>query len=321
MQTNRYWTLRRVLKYSSPLIRLFEKPLIRKYGEKLPKSHPVFIIGLPRSGSTFVYQLLSDLFDVNYLDNLMNLGRECLYFTAWLSHLIYGDRPHHSYASEFGDTWESGLHAPSEAGPLWYRWIPGDMIYLNENSLDQRQRRSMSRNLYALINRYRKPLLIKNLFFANRIRLIRSVFPLAKFILVERESIYVAQSIYLSRLKNTKDPATEWWSVKFKGYEQLMDKQIVEQVAGQVAALESIIRKDLAEVDPSLVLRISYEKFQEDLQTELMGSFLETGMRKGSSREQVKFRMENRQKVDDFIFERLKESLEYYRNKPLNLQI
>jgi hypothetical protein len=310
MPPSKYWTIRRILKYGSPLVRPFEARLIKKYSGREHHQDPVFIIGLPRSGSTYIYQLITDAFDVLYIDNLMMLGRETLYFSGWLSHLLYKESPHHSYESSFGDTWQSGLHGPSEAGALWYRWIPKELILAGEDDVDDKKGRGLRANMLALTGRYKKPLVIKNLYFSNRIRLVHSLFPDARFIWVQRDPLYVAQSIYISRLENTKDPVREWWSVKFPGYESVLGKQLEVQVARQVIEIQNIIEKDLSLIDPRKVLKLNYEQMDREFLEGPLREFMETGYRTGIDPAALPFRAGNKQKLDNVIFDRLQQELE-----------
>jgi len=310
MQSVFYWILRRMLKYSAPLNRLFEAGKLRKYGTPVPESAPLFIVGLPRSGSTYVYQVLTHMFKVSYIDNLMTLGRETLFFSSWLSHLFFRDRAHGSFTSTYGNTWDSGLHAPSEAGALWYRWIPSDAVYVDENSLTEKNKLAMTLNIRALINRYRKPLLIKNLYFSTRIRLIRALFPEAKYIMVRREPLYIAQSIYLSRLKNCNEPESEWWSVKFPGYEDYLGKPLEEQVARQVFELDSLLKKDLTGVKNANLFEINYETMDNELIHGPLANFLGSEYRKGSDKAGLNLKPSNEQKVDGPVFERLQYELD-----------
>lgn len=309
MQSVFYWILRRMLKYTAALSRLFEAKKLRKYGNLASVSVPVFIVGLPRSGSTYVYQVLTYIFDVSYIDNLMTLGRETLYFSSRLSHLCFGNKPHGSFTSSYGNTWEHGLHAPSEAGALWYRWIPSDAVYVDEQSLTEKNKISMTLNIRALINRYRKPLLIKNLYFSTRIKLIHALFPEAKFILVRRDPLYIAQSIYLSRLKNCKEPESEWWSVKFPGYEGYLGKPLEEQVARQVYELDKILKTDLAKVNKENLIELEYEALDNELIHGPLADFLNSGYRKGAHQDSLDLKPVNEQKVDDPVFERLQNEL------------
>ncbi|MEA1896642.1 MAG: hypothetical protein U9N53_03130, partial [Bacteroidota bacterium] len=76
----KWWYIRRPIKWLSPLISIFEKQKIRKYGTLPSQNSPVFIIGIPRSGTTILYQLVTQIFNVSYFNNFINLSRENLYF-------------------------------------------------------------------------------------------------------------------------------------------------------------------------------------------------------------------------------------------------
>src|SRR5690242_9126044 len=60
---------------------------------------PVFIVGTPRSGSTFLYQLLTNQFDVAYIDNLAARLADVLPLAMWVSHGCFGSKPHNSFTS------------------------------------------------------------------------------------------------------------------------------------------------------------------------------------------------------------------------------
>jgi hypothetical protein len=288
---------------------MFERTKIRAYGRKPPEHPPVFIIGLPRSGSTFLYQLLTGMFDVMYIDNLMNLGREALYFSTWLSQKKYAQTPHNSFTSDYGNTYRDGLHAPAEAGALWYRWIPKKAIMVDEHSLTPGKKAHMAMNIRALINRYQKPLVIKNLYFATRIRLIRDIFPEAKFIHIHRSPVFTAQSIYLSRLRNVKDPLMHWWSVKYPGYESLLGEPLEVQVARQVYELDRIIKRDLSGVGNDHLLRIDYDTLRIESVERVFQSFTLTRTRSQFKPEDVPFNPGNTRKLETPVFEALQNEL------------
>lgn len=309
MPSAKYWTFRRILKYGSLPVKPFEQACIKRYGSQPPEGEPIFILGLPRSGSTFIYQVLTDMFDVMYIDNLMTLGREILFLSSRLSHLIYRSRPHYNYFSSYGNTLEGGLHAPSEAGPLWYRWIPKNRIYVEEDSLAEDQKKKMVLNIRALINRYKKPLVIKNLYFSTRIRLIRSLFPDAKFIVIRRDPLYTAQSIYNSRINNCRNPVDEWWSVRVPGYETMLGRPLEEQVARQVYELEMILRRDLAGVKRENLMEVDYGKLDLETLGNRFALLYGAERRKPFRPDRIKFTPGDRQKLDDAIFEKLQHEL------------
>ncbi len=306
----KWWYIRRPLKWLSPLISIFEKKKIRKYGSQPSQYSPVFIIGVPRSGTTILYQLVTQFFNVTYFNNFVNLSRENLYFGCWLSHKIFKGESHNSYVSNYGNTKESGLMAPSEIGNFWYRWIPKDQIIVDENSVSIEDKRAITKNINSIINRYRKPLIIKNLYFALRIRLIKVLFPSAKFIYLRRDRLYVAQSIYLARIKNSKNPKSEWWSLNFPGYKSLLTLPIEEQIAQQIYQLENLIQKELSEICHENIMEIKYEELELNNIEKKFKSFIGAEKRKAFTFGQLRFKSGNTQKIDDAIFFRLKYELD-----------
>ncbi|MEA1896868.1 MAG: sulfotransferase, partial [Bacteroidota bacterium] len=210
----------------------------------------------------------------------------------------------------YGNTKDSGLSAPSEIGNFWYRWIPKDQIIIDENSISIDDKKAIIKNINSIINRYSKPLVIKNLYFVLRIRLIKELFPNAKFIYLKRDRLYVAQSIYLARTKNSKNPQSEWWSLNFPGYESLLTLPIEEQIAQQVYQLENLIQNELSEIFKENIMEIKYEELELNSIEKQFKSFIGTEKRKTFSLDQASFISGNTQKVDDDIFFRLKRELD-----------
>lgn len=250
------WILRRVFKYLSPVISLFENKKIKKYNKQNTKYSPVFIIGPPRSGSTILYQLITNFFDVSYIDNLMHLSRENLFFGLWLSKLFYKNKSHNTFMSDYGNTQKHGLHAPSEGGNIWYRWFDKSVTYFEKDSLSNKKINSINRIFKAILNKYNKPLIIKNLMFSQRIKALSQIYPNSKFIVIKRSPEFNAQSIYKAKLKM---PKNEWWSTKPKNYKKLLNLSLIEQSVSQVYFLEKQIHEDLGLFPKENITSIKYE--------------------------------------------------------------
>ncbi len=236
------WILRRVFKYLSPVISLFENQKVKKYSKQNPHYSPIFIIGPPRSGSTILYQLITNFFNVNYIDNLIHLSRENLFFGFWLSNLLFKNKGHNTFKSEYGNTQKFGLHAPSEGGNIWYQWFSKDKIYFDKNDLTEKSILQIRNIFNAITNKYNKPVVIKNLMFSQRIKALSQICPNAKFIVIKRSPEFNAQSIYKARLSQ---PKHEWWSTHPKNYKELLNLPLIEQSVNQVYFIEKQIHEDL----------------------------------------------------------------------------
>lgn len=303
------WILRRIFKYLSPIISVFEKHKIKKYSSKDSKYEPVFIIGPPRSGSTILYQLITNFLNVNYIDNLCNLSRRNLYFGMWLSNLFFKRKNHNNFDSNYGNTRKYGLHAPSEGGQIWYRWFGRNITYFEKGMLTQKSILQIKNIFRAIDKRFGKPVVIKNLTFSQRIKVLHDIFPEAKFIIITRSPAFNAQSIYSARLKKNH---SEWWSVKPKNYKDLLHLSLAEQCVGQVYYIEKQIFNDIKLFPEQQVKVICYEdlftnctEILDDLKT-----FIRSETRSDYSN--IKIRPENKVKINKEDFNLIRKITENY---------
>jgi len=310
------YLLRRFLKYSAYFIKPIDKKLINKYSNKECELPTFFIIGAPRTGSTLLYQVVSSIFQVSYLDNLVYYGREIPFFSYLISHKIYSKKGHFSFYSNYGDTTKSGLHAPSEAGNLWKRWMPKDKFYINETNIDQQDQESFSQFVRAIIYYSGLPLVIKNLYFSQRLRFLKSTDLKPKFIFIKREPLYTAQSIFMARQKKLSD-INSWWSVEPYNYHDLKKLDVYNQIASQVYYIEKQIENDLRLFNENDILVINYEDltYKTEEIIENIKSFSGLNYRHNFSRElSLNIQTRNQKKIDDVYFQQLKKALKNFYN-------
>ena len=230
-------------KLFSPLIYRWEKPFLKDYDNHPLKHQPVFIIGAPRTGSTILYQALTNLYDVLYVDNLTCKFHRNFFFGFWLSHKLYGTKPHNNYQADHGST--KALHSPSECGQFWYRWLPKDHHFIDYDEITPQVVEEIRKEITAVINYFNKPLVFKNLNAGQRMRLLTKCFPEAKFLFITRVPVYTAQAILKSkRVLGLKD--TDFWSIKPTNVEELEKLDGYEQIVKQVYFLERQIVDDSA---------------------------------------------------------------------------
>jgi hypothetical protein len=242
----------------SPIIKIFEKEKIEFFGNMPLKHDPVFIIGAPRTGSTILYQSLTNFYDVLYVDNLGCKFHRNFFFGVWLSNIIYADQPHNNFISEHGDTSMSGMNAPSECGQFWYRWLPEEHHFIDYDEITDEMINQIRTEISAVSNYFDKPILFKNLNAGQRLRLIRKCFPNAKFIYLKRNPFFVVQSILKARDRNNI-VNNQLWSIKPPNFESLLSLDEVSMVSAQVYYLERQIEKDLLLFDKKCVFAFSYE--------------------------------------------------------------
>lgn len=253
----------RIINLSSPLLRLWEETRISRYGNQPLKHQPIFIIGAPRTGSTILYQMLTNIYDVLYIDNLTCLLHKNLVFGFWLSNKLYKNSPHNNFRADHGNTLKYGLHAPSECGQFWYRWLPTDHHCIDFDEITDEMVEEIRQEITAVINYWDRPLVFKNLNAGQRLRLLHRCFPKAKFIYIKREPFYTAQSILSARREN-RIAAHEMWSIKPKNYKELETMPELDMIAGQIYSLEKQIEKDMHWFGSNQFLSLWYEDMVND---------------------------------------------------------
>jgi len=233
--------LNKTIEGFSPIIKALESRLVERYANQTLKHQPVFIIGAPRTGSTILYQTLTNLYDVLYVNNLVCMFNKNIFFGFWLSNKIFGDKPHNNFESYRGRT--KGLHSPSECGQFWYRWLPMDHHFIDYNDITPRIINEIQREITAVINYFDKPILFKNLNAGQRIRLITQCFPKAVFLFITRDPVQTAQSILNTKRCLGLDD-NSYWSIMPPNVQELKNINGYEQVVKQVYYLEKQIVED-----------------------------------------------------------------------------
>lgn len=265
-----YFLLNKFVLFASPLIELWELGFYRKYGNTPLKHQPVFIIGAPRTGSTILYQAITNQLDVLYIDNLVCKFYRNLFFGFWLSNKLFKQRAHNCFKSDHGDTSKYGLRAPSECGQFWYRWLPRNRHFIDYDDINEKMVEEIRREITTIINYFNKPIIFKNLNAGQRLRLLKKCFPNAKFIFIRRNPISTAQSIINAREKNNIKKH-EWWSIKPKNYKDLLALPENEMCMAQIYYLEKQIEQDLKLFPERNVFSIHYQELSTKRLKRLQG--------------------------------------------------
>jgi len=248
-------------KYFSPFIDIFEKHYKRITFNS--DFQPVFIVGPPRSGSTILYQSITNRFEVSYIDNLTCMFYRNLLFGNRMSNLIYNACPHNTSKSNFGNTSEYGFHAPSECGEFWYQWLPRDKHFIDYSDFDEKVVNQIQKEIFSIIQFEKKPFVFKNLNAGQRLRLISRVAPKAKIIFIKRKTLDNALSIYQSRLKNgIKED--EWWSIMPPNVSELNRLPLYEKIVKQIYYIEKQIMDDKYLFPSKNFLKIQYEDYLDN---------------------------------------------------------
>ena len=252
-----------------PILRLWEDGRFRDSGHELANHlQPVFIIGAPRTGSTILYQALTNAFDVIYIDNTAARWFRNLRFGMWLSRRLYGAAPHNNFRAAHGDTSPFGGHAPSECGEFWYRWLPRDRHFIDDGDITPEMVEGIRKEVIGATREHDRAFVFKNLNAGQRLRLIKRAFPRARLIFIRRDPRFVVRSILQARARLGYAPHT-WWSVMPANVAELLPLPEPEMCAAQVFYLERQIVEDIRLFPPEQVFEVHYQHLDAALLNDL----------------------------------------------------
>lgn len=211
---------------------------------------PIFIIGPPRTGSTYIYQALVDLLEVGYISNAMAVAPHFMIATQYLMTRVAG-RYRVPYArGDWG--FVPGVLAPSEAGKVMDRWFDPSFIS---------SRRDAVRRMFAAMTRVAgAPLLIKSLSLVLKLEAVLEMLPRARFLVIGRSPRAIVASLLSGRDRSDLH-AEQFEALEPPGFAEHAERGLVFQVAWQVRTLVDLVETAMQRVDARRVHRTTYESF------------------------------------------------------------
>lgn len=282
------YVLKLGMKIGAPVIMRWEKKYRLKHLER-DKTHAIiFIIGAPRTGSTLLYQLITNYLEVGYISNLIAKFYKTPLMGVLLHKLLFSKKMHNNFKSEFGSTKNGGGISPSECGEFWYQFLPRDHHYIEFNEINQSNKSIAKEALEKLVLGWRKPVVFKNLNAGQRLRFIKELAMNCKFIWIRRDPTDTVQSILAAR-KKLGVSQNELWSIKPKNFKQLEKYSEIEMVVHQVYSLEKQIYTDLRSLYNDSYITIEYADLCENTQEnmEKIADFLSMPIKNGKKNEGI----------------------------------
>lgn len=206
----------------------------------------LFIVGAPRCGSTYLYQVLVSTYKFAFLTNVSAFFYKSPIFFSSLFKSSVLNKKKESFQSEYG--YVKGLLSPSEAGAVFNNWFDDTSNYGN-----------VKKSINKLSANFSAPFLSKNLNNTFRIEAIKSIFENAVFIHIKREKLYNIQSIY---------QGLEGGRINNSVIESLSAADEMDKAVKTYRLYEEAIAGG-AEKHPGSFITIEYENFCENPQTEL----------------------------------------------------
>lgn len=238
-------------------LEIFEARRLRKSGDE---SRPIIlVVGPPRSGTTLVYQVLSEHLPVSYFDNWGAMFPRST-ITASLLLKRYSERPRASYHSYYGNT--AGFRGVNDGFHVWNRWLGHDR-YSVPDDIDPDAREDMKRFFAAWSEAFGRPLVNKNNRNTFCMALLASVLEQAVFVVVTREPLFAAQSLLIAR-QHIQGDAAVGWGLGANRPRSGPESSPLEDVAGQVRFIYQRLHGQLDRVPQERVINVRYEDFCDE---------------------------------------------------------
>lgn len=221
---------------------------------------PIFIVGLPRSGSSLLYQYIASFEEIGFIDGIASTFWENPAVGLQLSTTL---RSRFDSSFSFGSNIGKGLSvfSPHEFMFFWDRHFASNVYHqkVDVENFTQSNRNALIHEVNSMMNILSKPLVFKSQFWLSQnVGLLKSIFPNSKIVYIQRDPRYVMQSIYQARLK-LKGDINQWWSVLPFNYSPQFDWK--KDIPNQVFRMEKIVEDSLKMLDH---VKVVYEDIIEN---------------------------------------------------------
>jgi hypothetical protein len=232
---------------------LLERWLLARAGA--PSAPCVFVLGLPRSGASLVYQYLVHRLDLAYFTNGVGRHPDTPASVTHLQRRLRG-----TYRRDDRYRKVRGPVEPREAGAFWKRIFDHEG-YTTLEDLEPTQQQRLRRTLAAIQRSFGgAPFVNKHSEHVLRVDALARVFPDSVFVVVERDLREVALAVYRARRTLIESPAS-WLSMHAENPRDVETKPVEEQVVAQLTSIQRRLAKDLVSLAPQRVLCIDYDGF------------------------------------------------------------
>lgn len=226
------------------------------FKRKLPQHCVLFVIGVPRSGTTLLTQILIENLKLGYISNTIARFWQCPAVGALLQNTFFQQLKYTvGNESEFGAT--KGPLGPHEFGFFWKRWFTYEETHYTGTGKNGEE---LAEEIASLENILDNPMMFKNLAACSlHAKWLSEVLPSARFLLIRRHPIDVARSIHRARVER-EGSIDKWFSVKPPSYPKLKTLPVEEQIAYQILDTELHISNQLQAINSDRWAVLEYEQ-------------------------------------------------------------
>jgi len=241
-----------------------EQALTRGMGHTGPG--PIFVIGLPRSGTTLLYEAIVTRWAVCYFPNLANTLYRTPAGATWMEQRVMRDWQGR-FRSRGG--FIAGRGAPNQGNRIWRMWL-GDESEPTATTVPMVRIR---RTIGAIEAMFGRPFVNKNVAHAVRLPAIAEVFPGAIFIDLQRDLSDSVRSLVRFHADRSDGSPTAIEPTTSTGE---WSDDPVGDACRRLACIRADMEKSIASIGEDRRLSVRYESFCSDPEAELrrIGTFM-----------------------------------------------
>jgi hypothetical protein len=290
------------------LLKILEHSLLRDVKNDLIA--PLFIIGAPRTGSTLLYQLLIQNFNLSYFNNMQSFFYGSPALIAKLTQK-FNTQKSFKQMSESNYGYIPGAYSPSESGAIFRYWF-GDNDF--SGAVSEPMRQFIRKTIVYFTSTFSAPFIAKNLNNALRLGSISTVFPEAIFLWIKRDPLYASQSLIKMRRK-LYGSDNVWASIKPPSYVKIINAPPFEQVVHQIKEIDDTISQHLGKEIITNFIIIKYEELckKPNLTLEIFANNYErlTGLKlqRTACQETITLKARNDKQLPESEWMRLKDAV------------
>jgi hypothetical protein len=227
----------------------------------------VYIVGVPRSGSTVLSQLVSRYLPLGYINNFIARFWLRPSVGIHLYRTLFGETARHEIALRSTHGVTEGIHGPHEFGYFWRHWLQLDRSrthHLTEDAVQTLDRVGLKHALEReILGAFATGIVFKNVICGFQASFLTELHPNSLFVHVRREPWEVATSILNCRHERYGSYET-WWSLKPSTYPfEIASNDPAAQVAQQVLDCEAEFEHELSRPGVQ-AMEIRYERLCEN---------------------------------------------------------